>query len=177
VELNEEESLLVIKRLHKVLRPFMLRRLKKDVESELPDKVEKIIKCSMSALQRRVYKQIKTGTLVSRGRDASKLTTKGLANTLMHLRKVCNHPYVFREVEDQMNPNLAINLNLLRAAGKFELLDVSARRCSWISRFPPAPPPPPLSLSLSPSANLAQVQGRWTQSTYFLPNDRGDEHL
>ncbi|CAG8502162.1 359_t:CDS:10 [Acaulospora colombiana] len=42
IALNEEESLLIIKRLHKVLRPFLLRRLKKDVESELPDKVERM---------------------------------------------------------------------------------------------------------------------------------------
>jgi SWI/SNF-related matrix-associated actin-dependent regulator of chromatin subfamily A protein 2/4 len=39
VELNEEETILIIRRLHKVLRPFLLRRLKKDVESQLPDKV------------------------------------------------------------------------------------------------------------------------------------------
>ena len=39
VELNAEESLLIIRRLHKVLRPFLLRRLKKEVESQLPDKV------------------------------------------------------------------------------------------------------------------------------------------
>lgn len=51
IELNEEEALLIIRRLHKVLRPFLLRRLKKDVESELPDKVEKVIKVRMSALQ------------------------------------------------------------------------------------------------------------------------------
>ena len=50
IELNEE-ALLIIRRLHKVLRPFLLRRLKKDVESELPDKVEKVIKVRMSALQ------------------------------------------------------------------------------------------------------------------------------
>merc|ERR1712130_829868 len=43
VELNEEETILIIRRLHKVLRPFLLRRLKKDVESQLPDKVEYII--------------------------------------------------------------------------------------------------------------------------------------
>jgi ATP-dependent helicase STH1/SNF2 len=42
IELNEEEALLICRRLHKVLRPFLLRRLKKDVESELPDKVEKV---------------------------------------------------------------------------------------------------------------------------------------
>ena len=39
VELNQEETLLIIRRLHKVLRPFLLRRLKKEVESQLPDKV------------------------------------------------------------------------------------------------------------------------------------------
>ncbi len=44
VEMNEEESLLIINRLHKVLRPFLLRRLKKQVEDQLPDKVEKLLK-------------------------------------------------------------------------------------------------------------------------------------
>merc|ERR1712156_1021801 len=55
VELNEEETILIIRRLHKVLRPFLLRRLKKDVESQLPDKVEYIIKCEMGGLQRALY--------------------------------------------------------------------------------------------------------------------------
>lgn len=59
VDLNEEEQLLIIKRLHKVLRPFLLRRLKSDVESELPDKVERILKCKFSALQLKLYQQIK----------------------------------------------------------------------------------------------------------------------
>lgn len=40
VELNHEETLLIIRRLHKVLRPFLLRRLKKEVESQLPEKVK-----------------------------------------------------------------------------------------------------------------------------------------
>jgi ATP-dependent helicase STH1/SNF2 len=38
VQLNEEEKLLIINRLHQVLRPFLLRRVKKEVEAELPDK-------------------------------------------------------------------------------------------------------------------------------------------
>ena len=59
MEMTEEEALLVIRRLHKVLRPFLLRRLKKDVESELPDKVEKVIKCKMSGLQWKLYKVMK----------------------------------------------------------------------------------------------------------------------
>lgn len=58
VELNEEETILIIRRLHKVLRPFLLRRLKKEVESQLPDKVEYIIKCDMSAVQRVLYRHM-----------------------------------------------------------------------------------------------------------------------
>lgn len=49
VNLNEEEQLLIINRLHQVLRPFLLRRVKKEVESELPDKVEYVIKVELSA--------------------------------------------------------------------------------------------------------------------------------
>ena len=40
VELNKEETMLIIRRLHQVLRPFLLRRLKKEVESQLPEKVK-----------------------------------------------------------------------------------------------------------------------------------------
>jgi ATP-dependent helicase STH1/SNF2 len=58
IELNEEEQLLIIRRLHKILRPFILRRLKKDVESELPDKVETVIRCKLSGLQQRLYHQM-----------------------------------------------------------------------------------------------------------------------
>lgn len=60
VELNEEETILIIRRLHKVLRPFLLRRLKKEVESQLPDKIEYIIKCEMSGLQRVLYKHMQS---------------------------------------------------------------------------------------------------------------------
>ena len=69
IELNEEEALLIIRRLHKVLRPFLLRRLKKDVESELPDKVEKVIKVRMSALQSQLYKQMKKHKMIADGKD------------------------------------------------------------------------------------------------------------
>lgn len=53
----------MIKRLHKVLRPFLLRRLKQDVELELPSKVERVIKCQMSALQVKLIQNIRKGGL------------------------------------------------------------------------------------------------------------------
>lgn len=55
VELNEEEKLLLIHRFHQVLRPFLLRRVKREVESELPQKLEFIIKVDLSYWQKIVY--------------------------------------------------------------------------------------------------------------------------
>jgi ATP-dependent helicase STH1/SNF2 len=124
MEMNEEEQLLVIRRLHKVLRPFLLRRLKKDVEKDLPDKTERVIKCNFSALQAKLYKQLVTDSSiqVSDGKGG-KTGMRGLSNMLMQLRKVCNHPFVFEAVEDAMNPSRISNDLLWRTAGKFELLD------------------------------------------------------
>jgi ATP-dependent helicase STH1/SNF2 len=124
MELTEEEQLLVIKRLHKVLRPFLLRRLKKDVEKDLPDKTERVIKCNFSTLQAKLYKQLVTHNrlLVSDGKGG-KTGMRGLSNMLMQLRKLCNHPFVFEQVEEVMNPTKSTNDLLWRAAGKFELLD------------------------------------------------------
>jgi ATP-dependent helicase STH1/SNF2 len=124
IDLTEEEQLLVIRRLHKVLRPFLLRRLKKDVEKDLPDKQERVIKCRFSALQAKLYKQLVTHNkmVVSDGKGG-KTGMRGLSNMLMQLRKLCNHPFVFEPVEDQMNPTRMSNDLLWRTAGKFELLD------------------------------------------------------
>ncbi|ANB13236.1 RSC chromatin remodeling complex ATPase subunit STH1 [Sugiyamaella lignohabitans] len=124
MELTEEETLLIIRRLHKVLRPFLLRRLKKDVEKDLPDKVEKVIKCKMSAIQAKLYEQmLKHNILFIGDGGKSKMSVKGLNNRVMQLRKICNHPYVFEEVENIINPTRGNNDNLWRVAGKFELLD------------------------------------------------------
>lgn len=82
--------MLIIRRLHKVLRPFLLRRLKKEVEAELPDKVstlqiffnysilqtEYVIKAEMSALQRIVYRHLQKGLLI----DSSHVSLQTLIN-------------------------------------------------------------------------------------------------
>ncbi|KAM0719229.1 hypothetical protein Q7P37_005134 [Cladosporium fusiforme] len=124
MELSEEEQLLVIRRLHKVLRPFLLRRLKKDVEKDLPDKQERIIKCNFSALQAKLYKQLGThNRIMVNDSNGKKTGMRGLSNMLMQLRKLCNHPFVFEEVETQMSPGSSVNDLIWRTAGKFELLD------------------------------------------------------
>ncbi|TFK76642.1 hypothetical protein BDN72DRAFT_806622 [Pluteus cervinus] len=125
IELNEEETLLIIRRLHKVLRPFLLRRLKKDVESELPDKVEKVIKVRMSALQSQLYKQMKKHKMIADGKDNKGKSggVKGLTNELMQLRKICQHPFLFESVEDKISPAGLIDEKLVRTSGKVELLN------------------------------------------------------
>ncbi|ORY25176.1 SNF2 family N-terminal domain-domain-containing protein [Naematelia encephala] len=124
MEMNEEEALLVVKRLHKVLRPFLLRRLKRDVESELPDKVEKVIYTKMSALQWRLYESVKTHKTLPTDVNAAKPRRQvSLQNALMQLRKICNHPFVFPEVDDDFSDGNNIDERIVRSAGKFELLD------------------------------------------------------
>ncbi|ODV84268.1 hypothetical protein CANARDRAFT_179611, partial [[Candida] arabinofermentans NRRL YB-2248] len=125
IELSEEETLLVIRRLHKVLRPFLLRRLKKDVEKSLPNKVEKVIKCKKSALQSKLYHQMLKYNQLFIGDSENKAPVgiKGMNNKLMQLRKICNHPFVFPAIEDLINPTHANNEDIWRVSGKFELLD------------------------------------------------------
>uniref|UniRef100_A0AAQ4RL48 SWI/SNF related, matrix associated, actin dependent regulator of chromatin, subfamily a, member 4 n=1 Tax=Gasterosteus aculeatus aculeatus TaxID=481459 RepID=A0AAQ4RL48_GASAC len=133
VDLNEEETILIIRRLHKVLRPFLLRRLKKEVEAQLPEKVEYVIKCDMSSLQRVLYRHMQAkGVLLTDGSEKDKKGkggTKTLMNTIMQLRKICNHPYMFQQIEESFSEHLGFSggivqgLDLYRASGKFEVLD------------------------------------------------------
>ncbi|KAI9331458.1 SNF2 family N-terminal domain-containing protein [Zopfochytrium polystomum] len=127
VELNEEERLLMIKGLHKVLRPFLLRRLKKDVEAELPDKVETVIKCPMSALQRKMTDWVKVRRVIGPFHEVTAKTggIRALNNLVMQFRKICNHPFIFPEVEALLVPtsNQFTNDLIFRTSGKFELLD------------------------------------------------------
>ncbi|VDL83099.1 unnamed protein product [Nippostrongylus brasiliensis] len=124
VELNQEETMLIIRRLHKVLRPFLLRRLKKEVESQLPDKTEYVIKCDMSALQKVLYKHMQKGLLIDSKQQSG---GRALMNTVVHLRKLCNHPFLFQSVEDSCRAYWKVDevsgQDLYRVAGKLELLD------------------------------------------------------
>ncbi|KAL6943387.1 hypothetical protein ACO0OE_003275 [Hanseniaspora uvarum] len=130
--LTEEETLLVIRRLHMVLRPFLLRRLKRDVEKDLPDKVEKVVKCKMSAIQKVLYSQMAKynafylgeNEIDEDGSTKKNKGVKGLNNRIMQLKKIVNHPFVFEEVEERLNPTKRWDTPLLmRTSGKFELLD------------------------------------------------------
>ncbi|KAJ0525093.1 putative DNA helicase chromatin remodeling SNF2 family [Helianthus annuus] len=116
VSLTDEEELLIIRRLHQVIRPFILRRKKDEVEKYLPQKTQVILKCDLSAWQKVYYQQVTDVRRV--GRDTGTGKSKCLQNLSMQLRKCCNHPYLFTG-----EYNIWRKEEIVRASGKFELLD------------------------------------------------------
>uniref|UniRef100_A0A0K0EKZ4 Helicase ATP-binding domain-containing protein n=1 Tax=Strongyloides stercoralis TaxID=6248 RepID=A0A0K0EKZ4_STRER len=87
---NGDSNPELVGKLHDILRPFLLRRLKKDVEKQLPKKREIIVKCSLANRQRSLYDDF-----ICR-RETQALLASGsifhVLNVTMQLRKVCNHP-------------------------------------------------------------------------------------
>ncbi|KAJ9139072.1 Helicase SWR1 [Pleurostoma richardsiae] len=92
-EQMDDEARAIISKLHKVLRPYLLRRLKADVEKQMPAKHEHVEFCRLSKRQRELYDgflaRTETRETLSSGNYLS------IINCLMQLRKVCNHPDLF----------------------------------------------------------------------------------
>eukprot|EP01083_Nonionella_stella_P125168 378497_1 len=120
---NVSDSNVLIKQLHMILRPFMLRRLKKDVEKGIPPKKETCIYTGLSKLQREIYTKILTKDIASLQGQG---TRTSLLNVLMQLRKVCNHPYLFHGVEP--GPPYIEGEHLAESCGKMVLLDKLLRK-------------------------------------------------
>ncbi|KAI6777873.1 Helicase-like protein [Emericellopsis cladophorae] len=92
-EQMDDEALAIISKLHKVLRPYLLRRLKADVEKQMPGKYEHVEFCRLSKRQRELY-----DGFLSRADTKNTLASgnyMSIINCLMQLRKVCNHPDLF----------------------------------------------------------------------------------
>eukprot|EP00899_Mesostigma_viride_P006788 jgi/Mesvir1/1610/Mv14573-RA.1 len=104
--------------LHKVLRPFLLRRLKSEVEKGLPPKKETILKVGMTEMQKMYYRALlqKDIDIVNSGGERSRLL-----NIAMQLRKCCNHPYLFQGAEP--GPPYFTGEHLVDNAGKLVILD------------------------------------------------------
>uniref|UniRef100_A0A2P2MQQ3 Chromatin-remodeling complex ATPase chain n=2 Tax=Rhizophora mucronata TaxID=61149 RepID=A0A2P2MQQ3_RHIMU len=115
---GESDQQEVVQQLHKVLRPFLLRRLKSDVEKGLPPKKETILKVGMSQMQKQYYKALlqKDLEVVNAGGER-----KRLLNIAMQLRKCCNHPYLFQGAEP--GPPYTTGDHLITNSGKMVLLD------------------------------------------------------
>ncbi|KAI9097047.1 SNF2 family N-terminal domain-containing protein [Phlyctochytrium arcticum] len=128
--LNEHQ----LRRLHMILKPFMLRRIKRDVENELADKIEVELRCQLSARQKVLYQRLKQKISVRELMDKVASTSSSssgastanngltssfgpgggdeesedsLMNIVMQFRKVCNHPELF-ERADVASPFMCI---------------------------------------------------------------------
>ncbi|XP_066211753.1 chromodomain-helicase-DNA-binding protein 2 isoform X1 [Saccopteryx leptura] len=109
--------------LHKVLEPFLLRRVKKDVEKSLPAKVEQILRVEMSALQKQYYKWILTRNYKALAKG-TRGSTSGFLNIVMELKKCCNHCYLIKAPEENERENgQEVLQSLIRSSGKLILLD------------------------------------------------------
>ncbi|XP_050414709.1 chromodomain-helicase-DNA-binding protein 4 isoform X3 [Patella vulgata] len=112
-----------VKKLHDMLGPHLLRRLKADVLKGMPSKSEFIVRVELSPMQKKYYKYILT-------RNFGALNTRGgcqvsLLNIMMDLKKCCNHPYLFptAAVDAPRLPNGAFEGSaLIKACGKLELM-------------------------------------------------------
>ena len=79
-----------------MLRPFLLRRIKSDVEKSLPPKKETILKIGMSEMQKKWYRNLLSKDIEALHGGAERTR---LLNIVMQLRKCCNHPYLFQGAE------------------------------------------------------------------------------
>lgn len=141
---DDEASNKVVKQLHAVLRPFLLRRVKMDVEKSLLPKKEVNVYVGMTELQRKWYKMILEKDIDAvNGASGKKEGKTRLQNIVMQLRvrsylvhndptsradvcracrqKCCNHPYLFDGAEP--GPPFTTDEHLVEAAGKMLVLD------------------------------------------------------
>lgn len=114
------ESDQLIQRLHGILKPFLLRRLKNEVEKKLKPKKELKVYVGLSKMQREWYTKIlmKDIDIVN---GAGKSDKMRLLNILMQLRKCCNHPYLFDGAEP--GPPYTTDQHLVDNCGKMAVLD------------------------------------------------------
>ncbi len=101
--IDKDRDPIKTKQLRKMVYPFMLRRTKEQVATDLPEKMESIIWCEMSASQRAVYDEYKKYF-----RDAllQKIDAMGMSKVgvyvlegLLRLRQICDSPKLLKKPE------------------------------------------------------------------------------
>lgn len=114
----ERADKIVEKRLKLQIYPFILRRMKRDVAKDLPDKVENIAYCELTDEQRDFYLQVLDSTkeelfksIEQNGLEKSRLS---IFSALLRLRQICCHPRLYDKD----------NVKHIMSSGKFEKLKV-----------------------------------------------------
>ncbi|XP_027939210.1 CHD3-type chromatin-remodeling factor PICKLE isoform X1 [Vigna unguiculata] len=116
-DINREEQIL---RLQKMLAPHLLRRMKKDVMTELPPKKELILRVELCSVQKEFYKAILNRNYPILTRRARPHIS--LINVVMELRKLCCHPFMLNGLQPDLNDENPYD-QLLESSGKLQLLD------------------------------------------------------
>lgn len=120
-EVMDDEARAIVAKLHRVLRPFLLRRLKADVEKQMPGKYEHVVYCRLSKRQRYLYdgfmSRAQTKEILASGNYLT------IINCLMQLRKVCNHPDLFETRQ------IVTSFSMPKSAvSEFEIKELLVRR-------------------------------------------------
>ncbi|AMD22209.1 HGL131Cp [Eremothecium sinecaudum] len=129
-EVQDENQESYIRDLHRRLQPYILRRLKKDVEKSLPSKTERILRVELSDVQTEYYKNILTKNY-SALTAGSKRAHFSLLNVMNELKKASNHPYLFNNAENRVLTKFGdgnksrenVLRGLIMSSGKMVLLD------------------------------------------------------
>ncbi|TKS69801.1 Chromodomain-helicase-DNA-binding protein 7 [Collichthys lucidus] len=129
-DLKTEEQ---VQKLQGILKPMMLRRLKEDVEKKLAPKEETIIEVELTNIQKKYYRAILEKNFSFLAKGAGQANMPNLVNTMMELRKCCNHPYLIKGAEEKILEDFrevysptAIDFHLqamVQSAGKLVLID------------------------------------------------------
>ncbi|KAK5960659.1 uncharacterized protein PWA37_002089 [Arxiozyma heterogenica] len=119
---SEEDKHKIVKQLRTILQPFLLRRIKSDVETSLLPKKEINLYVGMSSMQKKWYKQILERDIDAvNGANGNKESKTRLLNIVMQLRKCCNHPYLFDGAEP--GPPYTTDEHLIFNSAKLKVLD------------------------------------------------------
>lgn len=87
---KENRNKKIIEQLHRIMRPFLLRRIKKEVEFSLKPKVEIHVNVGITEQQKSIYRDLLKQQCIEKGTSVTYYK-----NILIQLRKICNHPYLF----------------------------------------------------------------------------------
>jgi chromodomain-helicase-DNA-binding protein 7 len=130
-----------VNELHSLLKPYLLRRVKEDVEKSLPNKEETILEVSLTPNQKKYYKAIYERNTAFLFKGAKPNNAPSLMNVMMELRKCCNHPFLVKGAEDrilseaaekakadrdsdvQIDPATLFAEQLVKSSGKMVLLE------------------------------------------------------
>ena len=124
-----------VERLNRILKPYMLRRMKEDVEQSIPPLQETIIDVEMTNIQKTIYKALyeKNKDMLVKGLATNNSCNTNLNNLEIQLRKCCNHPFLIKELEYDLLKNSPTTEEkmekLLSSSGKMVLVKKLLEKC------------------------------------------------